>query len=115
MLEAAQRQDVAPGRVSFADALTCMRFGNGEIVKLQANPLREDRIEPRVVKRRNKPFATMSKPRKQLRQMLLANHSKNASTLANCHWARSPCAIFRVRHLLGWKAHATLDYRASRG
>jgi len=81
MLEAAQRQGVAPGRVSFADALACLRFGNGGIVKIQVNPLREDRIEPRVVKRRNKPFAKMSKPREQLREMVIAARKK-ASKLA---------------------------------
>ena len=72
---------MAPARVSFADALACLRFGNSQIVKIQVNPLREDRVEPRVVKRRNKPFAKMSKPREQLREMIIAARKK-ASKLA---------------------------------
>jgi hypothetical protein len=78
MLEAARRQGVAVSRVSFADALVCLRYGTGEVVDLQVNPSRKGRIEPRVVKRRPKPFAVMGKPRSTLRKLLLAKR-KNAA------------------------------------
>jgi hypothetical protein len=78
MLEAARRQGVPLARLSFADALACLRHGTGEVVDIQVNPLREGRSEPRVVKRRNKAFPRMSKPRPVLRKLLLAKQKKAA-------------------------------------
>lgn len=81
MLEAAANQRVAYDRLSFADALMRLRYGTDwEFwVDLKTNPLRSGRIEPRVVKRRAKPFATMSKPRPQLRCLLLLKRKKRAA------------------------------------
>ncbi len=73
MLQAAQRQGVPLERVSFADALARLRWGdiNESWVDLEVVPLREGRVEPRVVKRRPKAFARMTQPRAKLRQQLL--------------------------------------------
>lgn len=71
MLEATQRQKTPLSRISFADALMRLRYGGGGWVDLKTNAQRQERIEPRVVKRRPKPFATMSKPRAQLRYDIL--------------------------------------------
>ena len=76
MLAAAVRQQVNAVRLSFADALATMRYGSGgggaaiRRVALKIVPLRPGRVEPRVVKRRPKPFAKMSKPRAVLRHAL---------------------------------------------
>lgn len=81
MLEAAQRQNVPLARISFADALARLRWGVDlqTWVDLEVNPDRPDRIEPRVVKRRPKAFATMTKPRKELRRLLTAKRKKKAA------------------------------------
>jgi hypothetical protein len=71
MLQAAKRQNVPLDRISFADALARLRYGSGVWVDLKVNPLRSGRIEPRVVKRRPKPFAVMSKPRAQWREQVI--------------------------------------------
>lgn len=81
MLEAAEKQKAPLSRISFADALMRLRYGTDlEMwVDLKINPLRSGRIEPRVVKRRRKPFASMNKPRPQLRQELLEQRRKLAA------------------------------------
>jgi len=73
MLEAAARQRVPFDRISFADALMRLRHGTDlEIwVDLKINPLRPGRIEPRVVKRRPKPYPTMGRPRAAMRRRIL--------------------------------------------
>lgn len=73
MLQAAEKQKVPVSRVSFADALMRLRYGTdlNTWVDLKINPLRSGRIEPRVVKRRTKPFATMKQPLSTLRKLLL--------------------------------------------
>jgi hypothetical protein len=74
MLRAAERQGVDVGRLSFADALAWLRYGGGgddRDVTIKVNPARPGRVEPRVVKRRPKPFATMSRPRERLRGDIL--------------------------------------------
>jgi hypothetical protein len=70
ILEAGRRQDVAPSRISFVDALRwLMAASDGRpLAKLIVNPLRPGRIEPRVVKRRPKPHKLMTKPRDELRR-----------------------------------------------
>jgi hypothetical protein len=72
MLEAARRQDVAVARVSFADALRWVRHARpGDAMPdLVVNPLRPNRAEPRVRKRRPKQYDLMNKPRDELRQAL---------------------------------------------
>jgi hypothetical protein len=89
LLTAAKRQGVPVERLSFADALASLRygeFGGGDRptdgpVTIKVNPLRPGRVEPRVVKKRPKPFPTMSKPRKQLRQQIL-NRRRSEAKLA---------------------------------
>ncbi len=72
--EAAQRQEVDVERISFVDALRWLSNAEaGEpLPKLIVNPLRPDRIEPRVRKRRPKEYPLMNKPREKLRNQLLA-------------------------------------------
>lgn len=70
MLAAARRQKRRPDRISFADALHWLQFlqAGEDLPRLVVNPRRAGRIEPRVVKRRNKEFPYMTKPRWQYRQ-----------------------------------------------
>jgi len=86
MGQAAKKQKVPVDRISFADALMRLRYGTIESddddnvwVDLKINPLRSGRIEPRVLKRRPKSFAWMSKPRAQLRRQLLQQRRKLAA------------------------------------
>ena len=74
MLGAAQRQKVSPDRISFIDALRwlCDARDANELVDLIVNPKRSGRVEPRVIKRRSKPYPLMTKPRAELRQALLS-------------------------------------------
>lgn len=72
MLEAARRQKVPLERISFIDALRWLRdtpLGK-TLTAIVVNPRRPDRIEPRVLKRRMKPFPLMTKPRHKLRKEL---------------------------------------------
>jgi Transposase DDE domain len=73
MLEASRRQDVPLERISFIDALRWLRNGHADsdLPALVINPVRPDRIEPRVLKRRQKEYARMTKPRNVLRKALL--------------------------------------------
>lgn len=74
MLEAAQRQEVAVDRISFVDALRWLAEscdGNHQPLQLRINPLRRERWEPRVVKRRPKEYSRMIQPRAVLRKQLL--------------------------------------------
>jgi hypothetical protein len=73
MVEAARRQEVAPQRISFVDALRWLRQARaGEPVPtLVVNPPRPGRVEPRVVKRRPKHFSVMTRPRPALREELI--------------------------------------------
>jgi hypothetical protein len=71
LMEASRQQGVPVDRLSFADALARLRYGNMEVrVKLEVVTLRPDRLEPRVIKRRRKAFMLMNQPREQLRQQL---------------------------------------------
>lgn len=72
MLEASRRQEVALSRISFVDALRWLRTATPTtpLRPLIINPSRPHRMEPRVVKRRPKPHALMTKPREQLRKAL---------------------------------------------
>ncbi len=73
MLEAAHRQNVPVERISFVDALRWLRAAKPgtPFPKLIVNPHRPGRHEPRVVKRRPKQYKLMTKPRKQLRKLLM--------------------------------------------
>ena len=72
MCEAARRQEVEPGRISFVDAWRWLRHAQpgDELPELVVNPLRPGRAEPRVRKRRPKQFALMKRPRAELRKAL---------------------------------------------
>jgi hypothetical protein len=72
MVEAARRQEVAPDRISFVDALrwlTNARPGE-DLRKLKVHRVRR-RVEPRVRKRRPKEYPLMRRPRAELRKALL--------------------------------------------
>jgi hypothetical protein len=73
LMQAAARQGVAPERLSFVDALRWLRWSppGAKVVKLRINPDRPDRVEPRVLKRRPKPFSLLTQPRATLRKALL--------------------------------------------
>jgi hypothetical protein len=73
MLEAARRQQVPVDRIAFVDALRWLAHaspGTG-LPDLIINPLRPGRMEPRVRKRRPKPYPLMRRPRQTLRNDLL--------------------------------------------
>jgi len=74
VLEAARRQGVSPERISFIDALRWLATAKpgDELPELVVNPLRPNRVEPRVRKRRPKQYPLMKKPRALLRQELAA-------------------------------------------
>lgn len=73
MVEAGRRQEVEPERISFVDAWRWLREARRgeELPPLQVNPWRPGRVEPRVKKRRPKPYDLMNKPRSALRHKLL--------------------------------------------
>ena len=74
MLSAARAQHVPLGRVSFVGALRWLASPASHEVPLvlPINPARPNRYEPRVVKRRPKPYPLLRVPRRQLRQQLAA-------------------------------------------
>jgi hypothetical protein len=73
MLEAAKRQGVALERISFVDALRWLSTARlGEpLPPLVVNPHRPDRVEPRAVKRRPKPYPLLTQPRRKARNALI--------------------------------------------
>ena len=73
MGEAATRQGVVPNRISFVDAMRWLmqaRPGD-DLPPLVVVPLRPNRTEPRVRKRRPKQYPLMTKPRDELRKGLI--------------------------------------------
>ena len=72
MAQAAAREQVDIGRVSFIDTLRWLITAEpGEpMPRLVLNPLRPGRYEPRVIKRRGKQYALMNRPRAELRKRL---------------------------------------------
>lgn len=79
MLDASRRQQVPLERISFVDALRWLRdTPAGEILtRLVVNPLRPERLEPRVIKRRMKEYPLMKRPRPKLRKEL--SHKKDTA------------------------------------
>jgi Transposase DDE domain len=73
MLEAAKRQGVALDRISFVDALRWLSAARpGEpLPPLMVNPHRPNRVEPRAVKRRPKPYPLLMQPRREARNTLI--------------------------------------------
>ena len=72
MLAAAFRQRMNVRRISFIDALRWLQIAEprDELPQLVIKPLRHNRVEPRVRKRRPKQYPRMKKPRKQLKKEL---------------------------------------------
>jgi hypothetical protein len=72
MGQAARRQHVAIERISFIDALRWLASAQDDdlLPTLVVNPHRPGRYEPRVRKRRPKPYSLMTKPRQELRKSL---------------------------------------------
>ena len=73
MVESARVQKVAVDRISFLDALRWLTHpkSGGDPGDILVNPLRPNRVEPRVIKRRMKEFPLMKLPRAELRKGLL--------------------------------------------
>jgi Transposase DDE domain len=73
MYQSAGLQQIGVERISFLDALRWLSAPSTGIplVALLVNPTRPHRVEPRVKKRRPKPFPLMIKPRQVLRQQLV--------------------------------------------
>jgi len=75
MLRAARLQGVNVNRLSFADALAWLRWGDiTAMPTLKINPSRPGRLEPRVLKRPKKQFPYMTRPRAQLKAELHEKH-----------------------------------------
>jgi len=72
MLEAAKRQGVALERGSFVDALRWLSTARpgDSLPPLVVNPSRPDRVAPRAVKRRPKPYPLLMQPRQAARNAL---------------------------------------------
>lgn len=80
MLEAARLQKVTPDRISFTDALRWWRWAAADepLPTLRVNPLRPNRHEPRVRKRRAKAYPLMHEPRSVLKARLNGKPSRCA-------------------------------------
>ena len=89
VFRAHQRQIVMPDRISFVDALRWLvAAGTGlPLRRIRMLPLRPDRHEPRVRKRRPKNYPLMTKPRAELMQALSGQRLK-ASLRAIRAWHR---------------------------
>jgi hypothetical protein len=70
MFQAAVRQDVDINRISFIDALRWLKSADedGQLSDLVVLPVRPNRYEPRVRKRRPKNYKLLNKPRRKLKQ-----------------------------------------------
>jgi hypothetical protein len=73
MLEAAKQQGVALERISFIDALRWLSTARpgDPLSPLVVHPYRPDRVEPRAVKRRPKPYPLLTQPRREARKALI--------------------------------------------
>ena len=73
MVESAGIQNVSVDRVSFIDALRWLTHPkpDADPRDILVNPLRPNRVEPRVIKRRMKKYSLMKEPRSVLRKRLL--------------------------------------------
>jgi len=75
MLRAARRQGVNINRLSFADALAWLRYGNASVCpELIINPFRPGRLEPRALKGGKHRFPYMTSPRIELKSQLQAKY-----------------------------------------
>jgi hypothetical protein len=79
MLNAARRQRVNVNRISFADALSWLRYGDLSLPpELKINPHRRGRLEPRVLKHSQNRYPYMKQPRRVLKSQLRARHRDTA-------------------------------------
>jgi len=75
MLQAARTQGMSANRLSFADTLAWLRYGDiSTLPRIKINPLRPGRLEPRVLKRAKKQYPYMTRPRAELKAQLNALH-----------------------------------------
>jgi hypothetical protein len=77
MTAAAECQGVDANRVSFIDALRLLcskvrRMGQDEVIELKVNRIRPGRYQPRVLKRRIKPYDLMNRPRREYAEPAMA-------------------------------------------
>jgi hypothetical protein len=71
ILRAAEDQQVSVNRISFIDTLrhlACRMLGLSGVARLRINPHRPGRWEPRVLRRRMKPYDLMTRPRAELKK-----------------------------------------------
>ena len=77
MVESARgrKGDIGAERVGFLDALRWLTnpIPGGDPREILINPVRPDRVEPRVIKRRMKQYPLMTEPRPVLRKRLMGN------------------------------------------
>ena len=80
MVEASMTQNVNIDRISFIDTLRWLitAMPGDALPDLVVNPLRDDRHEPRAIKRRAKQYDLMNKPREELRKRLRKTTGKVA-------------------------------------
>ena len=79
MLRAAVWQKVNVNRLSFADGLAWLRYGDLHMMPaLKVNPLRPGRLEPRALKGKHQRFPYMTVPRAVLQSQLRAKHMDTA-------------------------------------
>jgi Transposase DDE domain len=79
MLITARSRHVNVNRLSFANTLAWLRFGDVTVIgKIKINPWRPGRLEPRVLKRPKKQFPYMTLPRSELKAQLRARHCDTA-------------------------------------
>jgi Transposase DDE domain len=75
MLNAARRQRVNVNRISFADALSWLRYGDVSLPpELKINPQRRCRLEPRALKHSQNRYPYMKLPRHVLKSQLRARN-----------------------------------------
>jgi hypothetical protein len=75
MINIARLHNVDINRLSFANTLAWMQLGDmRQPTRIKVNPLREGRLEPRVIKRQKKEFPYMTKPRAILKAELLEKY-----------------------------------------
>jgi hypothetical protein len=75
MLHAARSQRVNVNRLSFADTLAWLRYGDLSVKsRIKINPSRPGRLEPRVIKRAKKQYPFLTVPRALLKTQLRAPH-----------------------------------------
>lgn len=81
ILAAARKQNVAPQRISFIDALRWLASARPgkRLGRLVVNPERPNRCEPRAIKRRPKQYDLLTRPRRELRAELMGAATTGAS------------------------------------